>query len=200
MKAYWMSGDSGLAQHALQGAQGAAEVGLTHTFKGDLKVMSSGLHWAEKLITAIRFAGGPVLWDVEVDGNMLIVGPDVSNPANLDPNSMYTRWGCAESRQYLKRTDFLPLLLDAVEHLVDAGVGESSHLLDAKFSLGGARRYVRKGQRNNAWEYGRSALWSCLTAGDFPGLCTHVDGICIPTRDGNWQRIEQQLVNALAKA
>lgn len=61
-------------------------IGVTHEVKGDLKMCEHGLHFSQRLLDALRYAPGPVIWEVKPGGN-LIVGDDKC---------------CARSRTYLR--------------------------------------------------------------------------------------------------
>ena len=176
MKAFWFSADNNLPMHKLQKvgeeAQGPAAEGVMHLFKGDLKIMADGLHWAENLITAIRFSGGPICWEVEVGGKILTCGGDVHHPEQQHPDSMYTTWGCAEQRTYLKRTDFQPLISNALERIR----GTLSECKTEISPLLGNYIYMLYEQAQSAqsvkmqWGAAQMALWECMRALEHAGL------------------------------
>ena len=46
------------------------ELGITHSVEGKLEVCKNGLHGSERLIDALSYAPGPVIWEVELSGEI----------------------------------------------------------------------------------------------------------------------------------
>jgi len=63
------------------------ELGITHSVEGKLKVCEKGLHGSERLIDALSYAPGPVIWEVELSGEIV-----------TDDGTKH----CASSRTYLR--------------------------------------------------------------------------------------------------
>jgi len=63
------------------------ELGITHSVEGKLKVCKNGLHGSERLIDALSYAPGPVIWEVELSGEIV-----------TDDGTKH----CARNRTYLR--------------------------------------------------------------------------------------------------
>ena len=63
------------------------ELGITHSVEGKLEVCKNGLHGSERLIDALSYAPGPVIWEVELSGEIV-----------TDDGTKH----CARNRTYLR--------------------------------------------------------------------------------------------------
>lgn len=176
MKAFWFSADNNLPMHKLQKINEVEQVpaykGLTHLYEGELVVRALGLHWAEKLIGAIYFSGGPICWEVEVGGKIALRESDYKVDDCLLP------WGCAEQRTYLKKTDFLPILMSVLDTLVPQLIPVINWEKDQKrenciqaralYEYADARTFMYEGaNRQQAWYLARKCLVSLFQNGKF---------------------------------
>lgn len=68
MKGFWFSN----ADKRLRHNDGRlAEVGVTHTVDGELEICEHGLHGSLKLVDALTYAPGDVIWLCEFDGDII---------------------------------------------------------------------------------------------------------------------------------
>ena len=70
-------------------------VETTHTVKGDLELCRNGLHASKRVIDALSYAPGPILWLVDVDDNEMLESDDKV---------------CSRSRKYLAEFDTTDVL------------------------------------------------------------------------------------------
>ena len=68
MKAWYFSNTDRTLRH---GDGRIIEAGTTHRVEGDLELCNSGLHASTNILDALRYAPGPVVWRVEVRGEII---------------------------------------------------------------------------------------------------------------------------------
>ena len=143
-------------------------IGKTHKVKGPLELCDRGLHAAERIIDALQYAPGPMVYKVRLHGEILR-GDDKA---------------CATQRTYLAgfdATDILRLFtrqcaLDVI-HLWDAPdvvkryleTGDESLRAAARAAARGAagaaaRDAARAAARDAAWDAARDAAWAAAGA------------------------------------
>ena len=88
MKAYWFSRKDGTTEYQ----KTPARIGRTDECTGDIVPCQNGLHGSPTPWDALRYASGPLLWEVELTGETIAHG---------DPIDKYA----ARSRTYLRSVD-----------------------------------------------------------------------------------------------
>ena len=120
--------------------------GVTHTFQGEPRLCCQGLHGSIKPLNALRYAPGPIIWKVELSGEMDIGDDKIS----------------AQNRKYIEGIDGTELLrkfarmcaLDVVDK-IKPYTSEADYDLIVKYLKTG-NEDLRSAARSAAW----SAAWS----------------------------------------
>lgn len=68
MKAYYFSTQARKLRH---GDNRVIRTGRTHTVKGKIKLCFRGLHASRRVLDALRYAPGPILYEVELSGEII---------------------------------------------------------------------------------------------------------------------------------
>ncbi len=149
MKAYYFSTQERKLQY---GDNRPIKVGATHTVEGNLELCKFGLHASKHPFDALQYAPGPILWQVELGGE-IIEGDDkcvassrtyLKEIDTTEPLREFARW-CALQVIHLWECP------DVVKQYLETG---DESLRDAAWDA--ARGAARDAARDAAW----GAAWA----------------------------------------
>ena len=160
MRAYWFSNLDGTTVHQTE----PAEVGRTDHAEGAIIPCQNGLHGSPTPWDALQYAGGPVLWVVELAGEIVSHGDPVDKHA-------------ASERKYISKIDLTKTLCAfaarralTVIHLWNAPevvkeyLTKTANFDDAESIRAAARDATRDAATAAAWDAATDAAKDAATA------------------------------------
>ena len=167
MKGYWFSREDGTADNQ----RVPAEIGRTDTVAGAIVPCEHGLHSSPTPWDALQYACGPVLWEVEIGGEIVPHG----NPVDKHASS---------TRTYLRRVDVTVVLRRfAAERALSV-----IHLWDAPPVV---REYLESVtadcERVDIRDAARAAAWAAARAAARAAAKNRFNELCEQALDGRQQ-------------
>jgi len=151
-------------------------IGRKHSVKGKIDLCENGLHGSKSILDALQYAPGPVVWQVELSGNMekgsdkiaarhrkyIDGGIDIS-----DTLREFARWSALQVLHLWDAPDVVKKYLETGNDELRAAARDAAR--DAARAT--AREAAWDAARAAAWDAARDAAWAAAraAAGDAAG-------------------------------
>ncbi len=161
---WWFSKDYNLPH----GDNRIIQLGATHEIKKQLAICKTGLHASRKIIDALSYAPGPIIWKVELSGEIIEEDDKL----------------CASHRAYLSGGLDCTEVMRKFSRLCALDVIENWQAPPVVIE------YLKTGAeslRSAAWEAARSAAWDAAwdASGSAPNAAWHASNASIAARDAS---------------